>query len=408
MGASANSTRRPPVPPNSGPVSTSMCVPHWQSEGHSAFNSPCCLSYSLQPHITDNRHFHAHVQRWGRVASLWIKDITHGKTTHVILYEDREMDVLPSRLLQNTGLQQCNVVGLRNHLLVVQVFCQDAIKFFICSLNDASFKVVFDRKYCTQNKVQLYECQISPDENFLLVLQNQIYSTMYSTGSTVENVSLVHIDWDRVECKEMSCNNLDEQMRSANHKSAVVFDPRTNNDLVVFSSSSDDRGIISLYKTWKDHFLFKIIEFKKDCPALPGRCQNLQFMNDGSALVLGVLGTASHPKSVASVCRLNIVTVYWFNPDCYDKLGSFWYISPTSFIQYMPMISNSGRYACCGGKIYNLEDMHPYNLGTKSLKRMCRDVIVDTVLSEDIGELPLPKSLLRYVSECDADINQNL
>ncbi|OWF35471.1 hypothetical protein KP79_PYT18411 [Mizuhopecten yessoensis] len=413
MGASANSTRRQRHLPDSGPgMTTSACVPFLTSPpdglaSHTGDYS-CCVSYNLQPHTTDNRHIHAQVQRFGRVSSLCVNDITHDKIVKIILYEDRELDMLPARLLQNTGLQLCNVVGIRKDLVVIQVFCQDVIKFFVCSLNDASCKIVFDRKYCSQNKLQLYECQISPDENYLLILQNQLFAIMYAPGSEVEHVSIVHINWEKCECKEKSCDSLDEQMQLASHQSSVVFDPRTNNDLVVFTSSSSDRGVISLYKTYKDNFLFKIIQFRTDCPALPGKFQNLQFMNDGSALVLSVIGTSAHPHSIASICRLQVVTAYWFNPDCYDKLGSFWYISPTLFIQYMPMISTSGRYACCGGKIYNLEDMHPYFLGTKSLKRVCRDVIVDSVLAEDIGKLPLPKPLLRYLSECVADMNQNM
>ncbi|XP_060084545.1 uncharacterized protein LOC132563811 [Ylistrum balloti] len=413
MGASANSTHRQRHLSNGSLVTnTSACLPFLVSSPGGAAGQTgdymCCLSYNLQPYTTDNRHIHAQVQKFGRVSSLCLIDITHDKTVKIILYEDRELNVLSSRLLQNTGLQLCNVAGIRKDLVVVQVLCQDTIKFFICSLNDASCKVVYDRKYCPENKPQLYECHISPDENFLLIIQNQMYATMYAPGSSVEHVSMVNINWERSECTERTCDNLNEQLKLACHKVSVVFDPRTNNDLVVFTSNSSDRGVISLYKPYKDYVLFKIIQFRTDCPALPGKFQNLQFMNDGSALVLSVIGTAVHPQSVASICRMQIVTAYWFNPDCYDKLGSFWYISPTLFIQYMPMISTSGRYACCGGKIYNLEDMHPYFLGTKSLKRICRDVIVDSVLAEDIEKLPLPKPLLRYLSECVADKNQNI
>ncbi|XP_069133876.1 uncharacterized protein [Argopecten irradians] len=413
MGASANSTRRQrPIPNNGVGTRINACVPFLTSSPaattiHTGDYS-CCLSYTLQPHTTDNRHIHAQVQRFGRVSSLCITDITHGKTVKIILYEDRELDILPARLLQNTGLQLCNVVGIKKDLVVIQVFCQSSIKFFICGLNDSSCKIVYDRAYCSQNKLQLYECQISPDENYFLIFQNQLYAIMYAPGSEVENVSLVNINWERSECKDRSCDNLIEHLKVACHQSSVVFDPRTNNDLVVFTSTASDRGVISLYKTYKDNFLFKIIQFRTDCSALPGKFQNLQFMNDGSALVLSVIGTGSNPHSIASICRMQVVTVYWFNPDCYDKLGSFWYISPTLFIQYMPMISTSGRYACCGGKIYNLEDMHPYFLGTKSLKRICRDVIVDSVLAEDIGQLPLPKPILRYLTECVADMNENI
>ena len=381
--------------PNRG---INVCSPVLKSINFSSEN--CCLAFRLQPTCTGNRHFHAHFHKQGRASYIIITDLTHDKTVTCAIHDDEEIEVLPQKLLQLTDLQVCNVVAFHRGVLIVQLFCVNEMKFVIISLKDNTWKLTYNRKYTSQ-KLQLYECFMSSDGNYVLVKQNQIHATLYNRNtSDKEGFTLLKVDLDEGSYKKVYCENLNTHTVMSNYRVAVAFDPRTANDLVVFMHSAADRALFGLYKLEKDYFLFTIAIFIKENPAIPGKYQNLQFLKDGSAVILSVLGsTGYHPQSVSVLCWNRFVTVYWFDPDCFDKIGSFTYVSPTGYEQYAPLISNSGKYACCGARVYGLEEMNPGLLGVKTLKRICYDLIVDAVLPEDLDKLPLPKPMITYLEK---------
>ena len=367
------------------------CVPAWSNNIRQLSDPSCCISYNIQPDVIDNRHIHAYVSKISCVSYLHIVDITHNKTLKINIFDDQEINVLTRRSFQNDSLQTCNVVCVYRDLIVVQIFCQNKIKFIVCSFNDTTNRMVYNRSYDNTNKLQLYECRFSPDESLMIIKQNEIYSRMYAMGSNPETVSIVICNWENSTCYELPCSTLDALVITSSFRVAMAFDPRTDTDLVVFSCSPDDdqRAVIGLYKAKKDIFLFTISIFQADIPALPGLCHNLQFLLDGSALILSI--TLPHLKRFAT-----FVHSYWLDPDCYDKIGVLEYLSTFGNMQYMPLVSKSGRMALCGGRIYNIEDMT--FRGTQSLMRMCRNVIVDCVLPENLNKLSLPKPIVQYLT----------
>jgi hypothetical protein len=81
-------------------------------------------------------------------------------------------------------------------LVITQLFCQAAVKFVITGFNDSECKIIFNKHYLQQQKLQLYESYISPDENFMVLRQNPIYATMYANEHVnVEGVILVKLNW---------------------------------------------------------------------------------------------------------------------------------------------------------------------------------------------------------------------
>lgn len=375
------------------------CAPVFGWSNNNNFTEKCCISYRLQSHCMDNRHFHACIKKYGRASCLHILDLTHKKSTQTWIQDESELDFLPSKIVNNSALQMCNVVGFHKDLVVTQLFCQAAVKFVITGFNDSECKIIFNKHYLQQQKLQLYESYISPDENFMVLRQNPIYATMYANEhENVEGVILVKLNWKTGTGEIISCDNLNLHISPSNHKFALTFDPRVNSDMAVFTYlAGADRCNISLYKIKKDLVLFQIALFTNELHALPGNFQNLQFFRNGSALLLSVLGSNFPNNSLAigpAICRDKFVTTYWLEPVCYDKLGSFSYVSLTSVEHYTPMISASGRHCYCGGKLYSVQKIQPVPNLVKTLKQSCMDVLADSVLIEDICKLPLPKPLL--------------
>ncbi|VDI61454.1 Hypothetical predicted protein [Mytilus galloprovincialis] len=373
------------------------CVPIFAGSNNNC-SEKCCLSYRLQSHCIDNRHFHAWIQKYGRASCLHILDLTHKKSSKTWIQDDAELDFLPSKIVGNSELQMCNVVGFHKDLVVTQIFCQGAVKFIITGMNDGECKIIYNKRYLQQQKLQLYSCYISPDENYMVLHQNSIYATMYAHETeNIEGVILVKLNWKSMTAETISCENLNLHVLPSNHKFAITFDPRTDSDLTVFTFiAGADRCNISLYKMKKDNVLFQIALFKNELADLPGNFQNLQFFRDGSALLLTVLGSNS---CMPTIIRNHFVTAHFLDPECYDFLGDFKYMSLTSVEHFTPMISASGRHCFCGGKLYNVQKIKPKSYSLKTLKQSCLDVIADSVLIEDLCQLPLPKSLIACLEQ---------
>ncbi|XP_062616294.1 uncharacterized protein LOC134278011 [Saccostrea cucullata] len=385
--------------------SLGACVPFLETVSHLSSEN-CCISYKLQSSCIGDRHFHASIQKKGLAAFLTVIDITHRKTNTICdIQTQNEIIPLPKKLLQYTDLQICNVVGLHYEWLVVQIFCQDGIKFLICDISTNTCLVQYTHKYVPQSKLKLYECHISPDRMFLVLKQNQLYQSLYNSNiEDGESVILLNIHLQIGTCTEEPCELLHSFISLALGRVAMTFDPRTDSDLIVYTSEMPDKlnreiykGHIGLYKASRDSFLCTTGLLNQDFPALPGKFLNLQFLRDGSAIVLAVLGSVSPTRTISILCRNNFVTVYVLDPDCFQRTGSFSYVSHSQFQHFAPVISPSGTLACCAGKIYNIEHSRSQQNSVKSLKRLCYNVIVDFVLPEDIEHLPLPKSLKSYL-----------
>lgn len=365
----------------------------------------CCMSYRLQSHCIDNRHIHAWIQKYGRASCLHVADLTHKKYSKAWIQEDHELDFLPSKVVSNSALQMCNVVGFYKDLVVTQIFCQNAVKFVITGINDNECKLIFNKPYLQQQKLQLYECYISPDENYMILRQNSIYATAYAKElENIEGVILVKLNWITGTGESICCENLNIHVLPTNHKYALTFDSRTGCDIAVFTYVvGSDRCNVSLYKIKKDLVLFQIALFINEFEALPGKFQNLQFFRDGSALLLSVLGSTFYRVGSLSmgpaICRDKFVTVYWLDPSTYDKLGSFKYISLNSIEHYTPMISPSGQYCFCGGKLHHVHMFKPSPNEVKTLKQMCMHLLADSVLIEDVCKLPLPKKIISHLEK---------
>lgn len=381
------------------------CVPFLETVSYLS-NENCCISYKLQSTCIGDRHFHASVQKRGLAAYLNLTDITHKKTITICdIQAQGEVILLPRKSLQYTDLQICNVIGLHYEWLVIQVFCQDGMKFLVCDISANSCVLQYTHKYVPQSKLKLYECHISPDRTVMVLKQNQLYQSLYNSNiEDGEDFILLNIHLSIGTCTEEPCELLRNFVSLAHGKVAVTFDPRQENDLIVYTSEMPDklnrdiyRGHMGLYKPSRDSFLCITGLLSQDFPALPGKFLNLQFLRDGSALVMAVLGSAHPTRTISILCRNQFVTVYVLDPDCFQKTGSFSYISQSLFQHFAPVISPSGSLACCAGKMYNIEHVSSQQKSVKSLKRLCYNVIVDFVLPEDIQYLPLPKILKAYL-----------
>lgn len=381
------------------------CVPFFETASYLA-DENCCISYKLQSTCIGDRHFHASIQKRGLAAFLILTDLTHGKTSTICdIQAHSEVILLPKKLLQFTDLQICNVIGLHYEWLVVQVFCQDGMKFFICDILTNTCLVQYTHRYAPQSKLKLFECHISPDRTFMVLKENQLYQTLYNSNiEDGDNFILLQIHLPIGTCTEEPCELLKSFVSLAHGKVAVTFDPREDNDLIVYSCEMPDklnrniyRGHMGLYKPYRDAFLCTTGLLNQDFPALPGKFLNLQFLRDGSALVMAVLGSANPARTISILCRNQFVTVYVLDPDCFQKTGSFSYISHSLFQHFAPVVSSSGTLACCAGKMYNIAHESLQSKSVKTLQRLCYNVIVDFVLPEDIQKLPLPKSLKTYL-----------
>lgn len=381
------------------------CVPFFETVSHFSDDN-CCISYKLQSNCIGDRHFHANIQKRGLAAFLIVTDLSHGTSSTIYdIQAQGEIILLPKKLLQYTDLQVCNVIGLHYEWIVVQIFCQDGMKFFICDISTNTCIVQYTRKYVPQAKLKLFECHISPNRMFMLLKQNELYQTLYnSNAEDGDSFLLLNIHLPIATCTEEPCELLKSFVSLANGKVAATFDPRKDSDLIVYTSVMPDklnrdiyRGHIGLYKASRDSFVCTTGLLNQDFPALPGKFLNLQFLRDGSALVMAVLGSVNPTRTISILCRNQFVTVYVLDPDCFQRTGSFSYISHTLYQHFAPVISPSGALACCAGKIYNIEHTSTHQTTMKTLKRLCYNVIVDFVLPEDIQYLPLPKSLKNYL-----------
>lgn len=353
---------------------------------HSGTSSPVCdcLVYGLQPHCTENRHFHASV---GKLGELIVRDLSYKRKWIIETAIDKKC-LIPKKVMKGTGLIHCTVIGFSKGVAVIQCFLQRAINFFICDINKEKILCNFERRYQGQEKLHLFECCMSMDLQYIVLKKNPLYQPECFAGYEQHDFILLKMSFDLSCCTEIPLPEMSFERMS------VTFDPDVPTKSLIVARMNTCGP--KLYRIILEDCTASITEdIAPGCAAAHDKFSVLQHVRDQRLVILSVLGDSSNIP-LPAICKNFNVTNYMYDLNLQFK-GQFTYISSNGLHHFAPVFSPSGQFLSCAQQVLSLVS----SFRLKTLKETCRASLQELVLSEDMVKLPLPPSLVRYIQGDD-------
>ncbi|XP_067672111.1 uncharacterized protein [Haliotis asinina] len=354
-------------------------VMYEHSGGSSSFACDC-LVYGLQPHCTENRHFHTAIGKFGE---LIVRDLSHKRKWIINTTIDKKC-LIPKKVMKGTGLIHCTVIGFSKGIAVVQCFFQRAVNFFICDINKQNVLCKFERRYQGQEKLHLFECCMSIDLQYIVLKKNPLYQLECFLEYEKHDFILLKMSEDFSSCKEVPLPEMSFE------KMSVIFDPAVPTKSLIVARMNTCGP--KLYRIILEDCTTSVTEdIALGCAAAQDKFSVLQNVHDQRLIILSVLGDSANIP-LRAVCKNFSVTNYIYDLNLQFK-GQFSYISSSGLHHFAPVFSPSGQFLSCAQEVLSLVS----SFRLKTLKEMCRASLLELVLSEDMLKLPLPPSLVRYI-----------